>query len=107
MKNLAQSGSSLDQTNSDEDTPQVSMQGDTMNENKEIASLKQRLNTLREKMYSNQNELQLSTNEFVRPKKDDSMPLVKLEWQRKDAMAHRMLNIESLDLKAKYLIDRR
>ncbi len=98
VKNLAQGSSSSsleddDDPLSGDETPLASMLSDRVNENKELASLKKQLNLLREKMFSNQKNIIDDEKTQRRQSSDDEI--------------YGKLNIDALDLKAKYLIEKR
>ena len=127
-RNLRQNRSSTEESYSDEEA--TTTKSDDMDENKEIASLKQRLNSLREKMFhldtpeANQMPSQViqSAKPPVQPFKiyKKHLPAYQLNnssenfsaassfrLKEDEYLSKQPLNIESLDLKAKYLIERR
>ena len=126
-KNLRQNRSSTEESFSDEEA--ATSKSEEMDENKEIASLKQRLNNLREKMFNmdtteaNQMPLQIqSAKPPMQPFKiyKKHLPAYQLNnssenfsaassfrLKEDEYLSKQPLNIESLDLKAKYLIERR
>ncbi len=113
VKNLTgNSSSSIEEDNSSEDeTPDLSLQSQKVDENKELALLKKQLNSLRQKMFNNQKNLNDFSNEF----ENETSVVTQFDYKpqsldknhSKDDEIYGMLNIEALDLKAKYLIEKR
>lgn len=94
VANLASSDSSVDISNSDGEASNLIK----MNENKEIESLKKRLNNLRKKMYSNK-----KIDETYNYDDEDSLDPSKIQ-KSKSAVINSVA--DSLDMKARYLIER-
>ena len=92
---MASSDSSVDISNSDGEASNLIK----MNENKEIESLKKRLNNLRKKMYSNK-----KIDETYNYDDEDSLDPSKIQ-KSKSAVINSVA--DSLDMKARYLIERR
>lgn len=102
-KNLENTSSSVE-GGSSSDSECLSIFSKQLSESKELANLKERLNTLREKMFShgaiNQLEPVASSAHEIENNRQT-------RTKRSDESANRMFNIDSLDLKTNYLIEKR